>query len=96
MKKQTKKVVSKSIIRNPIGDENIYTRFSDGAMAFKRTTNRYAPKGTISHNNNIAYGMKFNYKDNDLDIAINNHVFKNGFNSNIENVLNEIDIQDQY
>ena len=50
MKKQTKKVVSKSIIRNPIGDENIYTRFSDGAMAFKRTTNRYAPKGTISHN----------------------------------------------
>jgi hypothetical protein len=49
-----------------------------------------------SHNENIAYGMKFNYKDNDLDIAINNHVFKNGFNSNIENVLNEIDIQNQY
>jgi hypothetical protein len=49
-----------------------------------------------SHNKNIAYGMKFNYKDNDLDIAINNHVFKNGFNSNIENVLNEIDIQDKY
>ena len=40
--------------------------------------------------------MKFNYKDNDIDIAINNYVFKNGFNSNIESVLNEIDIQDQY
>tara|TARA_R110000803_G_scaffold190477_1_gene253049 strand:- start:282 stop:503 length:222 start_codon:yes stop_codon:yes gene_type:complete len=50
MKIKTIELVGKFIIRNPIGDENIYTRFSDGEMAFKRTTNRYAPKGTISHN----------------------------------------------
>tara|TARA_R100001463_G_scaffold24341_1_gene58037 strand:- start:832 stop:1053 length:222 start_codon:yes stop_codon:yes gene_type:complete len=50
MKNKTIELVGKFIIRNPIGDENIYTRFSDGEMAFKRTTNRYAPKGTISHN----------------------------------------------
>ena len=31
----------KKIIRNPIGNKNIF---------FRRTTNRYAQKGTISHN----------------------------------------------
>jgi len=31
----------KNIIKNPIGNKNIF---------FRRTTNRYAPKGTISHN----------------------------------------------
>tara|TARA_R110000737_G_scaffold238057_1_gene250334 strand:- start:702 stop:923 length:222 start_codon:yes stop_codon:yes gene_type:complete len=50
MRKQKIELIGRFVIRNPIGDENIYTRFSDGEMAFKRTTNRYAPKGTISHN----------------------------------------------
>ena len=49
-----------------------------------------------SHNENISYGMKFNYNSNDLDYAINQYVFKNGFNNAIEQVLDEVDIQKEY
>lgn len=49
-----------------------------------------------SHNENIDYGMKFNYNSNDLDYAINQYIFKNGFNNAIEQVLDEIDIQKEY
>ena len=49
-----------------------------------------------SHNENIAYGMKFNYNSNDLDYAINQYVFKNGFNNAVEQVLDEVDIQKEY
>lgn len=48
-----------------------------------------------SHNENTI-GMKFNYKDNDLDIAINQYVLRNGFNNSIEQVLNEIDTLKEY
>ena len=40
--------------------------------------------------------MKFNYKDNDLDIAINQYVLRNGFNNSIEQVLTEIDTLKEY
>jgi len=41
-------------------------------------------------------GLKFKADGNDYDIAISNYVLKNGLNSSIEQVLNELDDQKSY
>ena len=41
-------------------------------------------------------GLKFKADGNDYDIAISNYVLKNGLNSSIEQVLQELDDQKSY
>ena len=40
----------KTTVKPTLNEKEIYVRLHDGQKAFPRTTNRYAEKGTISHN----------------------------------------------
>ena len=40
----------KTTVKPTLNEKEIYIRLHDGQKAFPRTTNRYAEKGTISHN----------------------------------------------
>tara|TARA_R100001126_G_scaffold30311_1_gene16778 strand:+ start:206 stop:487 length:282 start_codon:yes stop_codon:yes gene_type:complete len=40
----------KTTVKPTLNEKEIYVRLHDGQKAFPRTTNRYAKKGTISHN----------------------------------------------
>lgn len=40
----------KTTVKPTLHEKEIYVRLHDGQKAFPRTTNRYAEKGTISHN----------------------------------------------
>ena len=82
---------------NLITNENKFpTAFENLVQDIEHDINNLIRKKIIQCHNENSTGMKFNYKNNDLDIAINQYVLKNGFNNSIEQVLTEIDTLKEY